>query len=88
MPPELTLKPEDPEPGDHPARLHISSLCLHHHSPLTCMLDMKVKRSESAGPVRVFVYCLAMPTSAFTKIAPSAVGIMTFQPMFISWSYR
>ncbi len=28
----------------------------------------------------------SMPTMALTKIAPSAVGIITFQPMFINWS--
>lgn len=26
----------------------------------------------------------AIPTTAFSRIAPSAVGISTFQPMFIS----
>lgn len=29
-------------------------------------------------------YWRATPTSAFTKMAPRAVGIMTFQPMFMS----
>ena len=28
----------------------------------------------------------SMPTTAFTRIAPMAMGIMYFQPMFINWS--
>ena len=28
----------------------------------------------------------SMPTRALTKIAPRAVGIITFQPIFMSWS--
>jgi hypothetical protein len=76
MPVEASVKPEELEPGEFTATVRISS-------PESWFEPKVVNVTLRVSAPR---YARAMPISAFTKIAPSAVGMSTFQPMFMSWS--